>query len=122
MPHCHIAHDTVLEDRVILSNHCSPGGNSHILEGANLGKGVQTHQRVVIGQYAMLGVGAIVVRNILPAATVIENPARFLGTNKVGLERNGFSSEDIESLNTVLKLPPSVIVQKDSLTPSRLLK
>lgn len=45
MPHCHIAHDTLIEDKAILSNHSSPGRYSQILEGANLGKGVHKRTR-----------------------------------------------------------------------------
>lgn len=103
MPHCHVAHDTLMEDGVILSNHCSPGGHTRLLRGANLGKGVQTHQRVVIGQYAMLGIGAVVVRSVLPAVTAVGNPARFLGVNRVGLERNGFSQAEIDAFDQFLR-------------------
>jgi UDP-N-acetylglucosamine acyltransferase len=102
MQHNEIAHDVVIEDGAILSNHCSPGGSAVIMAGANLGKGVQVHQRNVIGQYAMIGVGTVVVRNVLPAATVAGNPARFLGINSIGLERSGFSETDIASLDAVL--------------------
>lgn len=102
MPHCHIPHDVLLEDKVILANHCSPGGHTRILRGANLGKGVQTHPRIVIGQYAMLGVGSVVVRNVLPAVTAAGNPARLLGINRIGLGRNGFSDEEIEGFIRLL--------------------
>ena len=120
MPHCHIAHDTWLEDKVILSNHCSPGGHTRILEGANLGKGVQTHPRTVIGQYAMLGVSAVVIRNVLPAVTAVGNPARYLGVNRIGLERNGFSPEDIEGFERLLGASQGTQLDKSDLTPAAL--
>lgn len=106
MQHCTIAHDVVIEDRVILSNHCSPGGHARILAGANLGKGVQTHQRTVIGQCAMIGVGAVIIRNVVPGATVAGNPARLITVNKVGLERNGYTSDDIEQITSIIMQDP----------------
>ena len=102
MQHNAISHDVVIEDRAILSTHCGPGGHSVIMHGANLGKGVQVHQRNVIGPYTMIGVGTVVVKNILPGATVAGTPARFLSTNRVGLERNGFFDGEIAEFEEIL--------------------
>lgn len=118
MPHCHIPHDVQIEDRVTLSNHSSPGGHVRILRGANIGKGAQIHQRSVIGQYAMIGMGAVVIRNVLPAVTIAGNPARMIGVNKVGLERNGFAENDIESLATLLTGDSDVDFSNYDLTPA----
>lgn len=104
--HCAIAHDVLLEDGVILTNHCSPGGHAKVLAGANLGKGVQTHQRTVIGQCAMIGVGAVIIRHVLPGVTSAGNPGRFLGVNKIGLERHGFDQSDIEQFTEILTSEP----------------
>lgn len=116
--YCAIPHDTIIEDEAILTNHCSPGGHCVIMTGANLGKGVQMHHRNVVGPYAMLGVGTVVVKNILPAATVAGNPARFLGVNRVGLERNGFQEEDIEQFGAILQSGEVVVEDFPRLTPA----
>lgn len=116
MQHCAVAHDVLLEDNVILSNHCSPGGYAKVLKGANLGKGVQTHQRNVIGQYAMLGVGAVVVRNVLPGVTAVGNPAKMLSTNTVGLERAGFDADEVQQMVKLLATEAGSVVDTSSLS------
>jgi UDP-N-acetylglucosamine acyltransferase len=116
MQHCAVAHDVLLEDHVILSNHCSPGGHAKILKGANLGKGVQTHQRNVIGQYTMLGVGAVVIRNVLPAVTAVGNPAKMLTTNTVGLERAGFNADEVQQVVRLLSQPAGQAVDPSALS------
>lgn len=115
--HCAIAHDVLLEDGVILTNHCSPGGHAKVLAGANLGKGVQTHQRTVIGQCAMIGVGAVIIRHVLPGVTTAGNPGRFLGVNKIGLERHGFSQSDIEQFTEILTGDPETSPVERLLNP-----
>lgn len=117
MPHCHIAHDVLLEDRVILANHCSPGGHTRILKGASLGKNVHIHPRTIVGQYAMLGIGSVVIRNVLPAVTAVGNPAQLIGVNSVGLERNGFSSDDIHAFTALLTSSNDTFIDSDVITP-----
>jgi UDP-N-acetylglucosamine acyltransferase len=116
MQHCAVAHDVLLEDNVILSNHCSPGGHAKVLKGANLGKGVQTHQRTVIGQYAMLGVGAVIVRNVLPGVTSVGNPAKMLSTNTFGLERAGFDADEVQQVVKLLTAETGTVIDQSILS------
>lgn len=102
MAHCHVAHDVLLEDSVILANACDTGGHARVLRGANLGKAVQIHPRTIIGQYCMIGMGTIVVKNILPGVTVVGNPAEYLHVNSIGLERNSFSKEQIKEFKNIV--------------------
>lgn len=101
MAHNHIAHDVLLEDNVIMANSCDTGGHARLLRGANLGKAVQIHPRTIIGQYCMIGMGTIVVKNIPPGVTVVGNPARFLHINSVGLKRNSFREEQIREFEMI---------------------
>lgn len=101
MAHSHIAHDVFLEDDVIMSNSCDTGGHARLLQGANLGKAVQVHPRTIIGQFCMIGMGTIVVKNILPGITVVGNPAQYLHINKVGLERHSFSESHIKEFEAI---------------------
>lgn len=90
MAYAHVSHDTVLEDLVTLSNSVQLGGHTRVMQGATIALGAITHQYSVIGAYAMVGMGTIVTKRsiILPGRTYVGNPAREIGVNKVGLERN----------------------------------
>jgi UDP-N-acetylglucosamine acyltransferase len=103
--HCHIPHDSSFEDGLIMANHSSPGGHNRIMEGANFGKFVQSHPRVVIGPFTMLGIGAVVIHNVLPGSTAFGNPARVHGVNRIGLERNGFSESEIRDFADIIETP-----------------
>jgi len=96
----HLSHDSVLEDRVTVSCNVLIGGESYIMEGANLGLGAVLHQYQVIGAYAMLGMGAVVPKktDILPGQIYAGNPAKFLKRNEIGLERNKISAQLLAEL------------------------
>jgi UDP-N-acetylglucosamine acyltransferase len=98
----HIAHDVIVENHAIISIQCGLGGYVRVLQGANIGIGVNIHPRIVIGQYSMIGLGGAVVRHILPGATVVGTPQRYLKPNIIGMERNGLSKLCIQELSSYL--------------------
>ena len=91
----HIGHDCFISDKVTLSCNVLIGGESHIMEGVNMGLGSICHQYSVIGSYAMIGMGGIVTKSsvIKPGEIHVGNPCRFLKMNKIGLERNNIDGE-----------------------------
>lgn len=91
----HIAHDVTIEDHVTTASHCSIGGYSIIMLHANLGMGARIHQRTVVGSWAMIGAGGVVVKHVMPYSTVVGVPAKYLHINRVGLERDGRSDDEI---------------------------
>jgi UDP-N-acetylglucosamine acyltransferase len=94
----HVGHDGVLDDEVTLSANATLAGHVDIGLGANVGLSCAIHQRRVIGPGAMLGMGAVVTRDILPFATAFGAPARVRGVNEVGMSRRGIGAEDIAVL------------------------
>lgn len=96
----HIGHDSIIEDKANLSCNVLIGGHSHIMEGANLGLGAMCHQFLVIGAYAMIGMGGIVVKSsvIQPGEIHVGNPVKFLKENKIGLQRNNIDSNKLLEL------------------------
>lgn len=82
MDRVHVAHDVVIDDDVTVSPGVVFGGHTHVHKGATIGIGASTHQHVTIGAYAMIGMGAVVIRDVPPFAVVVGNPARVLGRNE----------------------------------------
>lgn len=83
---CHITKGVVIEDDVFIG----PGVVTlndklldkglkfpHICKGAKIGGGSVILPGVRIGEYAVLGAGSIVTKDVLPKMTVLGNPARF---------------------------------------------
>jgi UDP-N-acetylglucosamine acyltransferase len=61
------------------------------------------HQRRVVGPGAMVGMGAVVTRDVPPFAKSYGNPARTVGANVVGLERMGVSDEVAHELDSTYR-------------------
>ncbi len=102
MDHCHIAHDVVIAEEVTMSPNVTLGGHTHVLRGATLGIGAMTHQFSTVGAYAMIGMGAVVTRDVPPLCLVAGNPARFRRLNSHALEANGWSSADLRVVDGAL--------------------
>lgn len=85
----HLSHDSVLENMVNVSCNVLIGGESYVMDGANIGLGTIIHQRQVIGSYSMIGMGTVITKaqKIEPGWVFIGCPARPLKVNEIGLKR-----------------------------------
>lgn len=101
----HVAHDCKVGDHVILSHGATLGGHVTIEEWAVVGAGSAVHQFCRVGRHSMIGGYSVITQDVLPFCTTSaprENKA--YGANRIGLERRGFSTEIIESLQTTIRL------------------
>jgi sugar O-acyltransferase (sialic acid O-acetyltransferase NeuD family) len=78
---CSISHDAVLEDFVTLSPGVRVCGWAKVATGAFLGAGATIihgtrHHALMVGAYARVGAGAVVVRDIPANTTAVGVPAR----------------------------------------------
>lgn len=96
----YIAHDCVIGDDSILSAHVSLGGHVILQDKVNLGMGAIIHPRQIIGALSMVGMGCVVTKKsiIKPGHIYAGNPAKELGLNSIGLERNDISQDMLNEL------------------------
>ena len=73
-----IDHDCVLADGVHVSPAAALAGGVTVGHSAWIGIGASVRQLINIGANAVVGAGAVVVKPVLPATTVVGNPARVL--------------------------------------------
>ncbi|MDO4510522.1 MAG: acyl-ACP--UDP-N-acetylglucosamine O-acyltransferase [Bacteroidales bacterium] len=104
MAYCHVAHDCVLHDHIIMSNTVQLAGEVVVEDWAVIGGGALAHQFSHIGAHAMVQGGAIVLKDIPPYAMVGRNPITYAGINVVGLKRRGFTAEQIENISDVYRM------------------
>lgn len=109
MDHCHVAHDVVLAEEVTLSPNVTLGGHTRVHRGATVGIGAMTHQRSTVGAYSMVGMGAVVTKDVPPFVTVVGNPARFHGLNGRGVEAAGLEASDILVTRTGIRWSESAM-------------
>ncbi|SFF30055.1 acyl-[acyl-carrier-protein]--UDP-N-acetylglucosamine O-acyltransferase [Fontimonas thermophila] len=104
MAQVHIAHDCVVGSHTILANGTTLAGHVTIEDWVGLGGYTLVHQFCRIGAHAFTGGGAVVLRDLLPFVIAEGHPARPRGINTKGLERRGFTAQDIEEIKDAYKL------------------
>ncbi len=104
MAYCHIAHDCVVGDGVIMSNNATLAGHVHVGENAVLGGMAGIHQFVRVGAMCMVGGCTKLVKDVPPYMMVDGDPAKIFGPNKIGLERRGVPPETRQALRDAFKI------------------
>ncbi|KMQ52131.1 Acyl-[acyl-carrier-protein]--UDP-N- acetylglucosamine O-acyltransferase [Chitinispirillum alkaliphilum] len=104
MAYCHVAHDCILGDDVTVSNGLAMAGHVEVGSHVTIGGIVPIHQFTRIGDYAMVASVARPFRDVVPYALVGADPTRISGINKVGLERRGFTPEQLRDIKTAYKI------------------
>jgi len=104
MASAHVAHDCQIGNRVILANNAALAGHIVVGDYAFFGGQAAVHQFVRIGQHAMIGGVTGVERDVIPYGMVIGDRARLTGLNIVGLQRRGFSRDEIQALRTAYQM------------------
>ena len=94
----HVAHDCQIGNHVILVNNATLAGHVVVGEYALLGGLCAVHQFVRISRYAMIGGMSGVERDVIPYGQVMGNRARLTGLNIIGMQRRGFSRDEIQRL------------------------
>jgi UDP-N-acetylglucosamine acyltransferase len=94
----HVAHDCQIGNCVVMANNATLAGHVVVEDYAVLGGLCAVHQFVRIGKHAMIGGMSGVERDVIPYGQVMGDRARLCGLNIVGMQRRGFSREDIQGL------------------------
>ena len=87
MPRAHLGHDCWLGDNILLSPGSQIAGHVSIGSRTVIGMGALVHQFSNIGPVAMVGMGCCVRGTVEPCRTVVGEPHRVSGINKVGIKR-----------------------------------
>ena len=93
MAYVHIAHDCVVEDKVILANAVQLAGHSNIGYHAIIGGMTGVHQFCKVGEHSFVGACRVVLQDVPPYILATGDPLKYSGINSVGLRRRNFISE-----------------------------
>jgi UDP-N-acetylglucosamine acyltransferase len=97
MQHCHIAHDCIVGNHVILAGGALVAGHVTVQDRAFISGNCLVHQFVTVGTLAIMQGGSAVSRD-LPPYCVAMNENTICGLNVIGLRRAGFSTADRQEL------------------------
>ncbi|MGB3478537.1 MAG: acyl-ACP--UDP-N-acetylglucosamine O-acyltransferase [bacterium] len=104
MTYVHIAHNIRIGNNNIISSGSQLGGYVELENFVNTGGLVGVHQFCRIGKYAMLGAMSYLNKDIPPYMLARGNPARVFGVNVRGLQLNGFTTQEVETIKTLYRL------------------
>jgi UDP-N-acetylglucosamine acyltransferase len=113
----HVAHDCVLGSRIIMSNGAVLAGHVVVEDHVVIGGYGGIHQFCRLGAYAMLSATAKLVHDLPPFCIADGTPAEVRAINKVGLERNGFTPEQLDRVKQIHR-----ILYRDGLNRSQALE
>ena len=104
MAYCHVAHDCVLHNNIIMSNATQLAGEVEVDDFAIIGGGTLVHQFSHIGSHVMIQGGSKINKDIPPYVIAAREPIAYCGINSVRLNRRGFTPEQIHTIQEAYRL------------------
>ncbi|MBT8233044.1 MAG: acyl-ACP--UDP-N-acetylglucosamine O-acyltransferase [Bacteroidia bacterium] len=104
MAYVHIAHDCHVKNNCIIANAVNLAG--HVIVGEYVGIGGMTaiQQFVNIGDHSYITGGSLVRKNVPPYVKAAREPLSYVGVNRIGLERRGYSLESINRIQNIYRV------------------
>ena len=97
----HIAHDCKIGDHCIMANYVQFAGHVQVEDNVNMGGHSAVHHFATIGKHAFIGGMTRVTADVPPFMVVVAargTRSEVRMVNGVGLQRSGYSNEDINAL------------------------
>ncbi|SPH21287.1 Acyl-[acyl-carrier-protein]--UDP-N-acetylglucosamine O-acyltransferase [Ascidiaceihabitans donghaensis] len=104
MAGCHIAHDAIVGNRVIVVNSAAIAGHCVLEDDVIVGGLAGIHQFVRIGKGAIIGAVTMVTNDVIPYGLVQAPRGELDGLNLVGLKRRGVVRSDITALRAAFQM------------------
>ena len=100
----HVGHDSIVGDNVIFSNNVMLAGHCIVGNYVIIGGGAAVIQFARVGDHAFVGGMSGLENDLIPYGMALGNRAYLSGLNIVGLQRRGFSREQIHDLRRAYRL------------------
>jgi UDP-N-acetylglucosamine acyltransferase len=105
MAYTHIGHDSSIGNHCILANGATLAGHVIVEDYATVGALCPVHQYCRIGRHAFVGGGTTITQDVLPySLTSAKRETHAYGLNRVGLERRGFTREQLRALQHAYRM------------------
>jgi UDP-N-acetylglucosamine acyltransferase len=104
MVYCHVAHDCILSNNIVLANNVQVGGHVTIERNAIVGGSCAIHQFSRIGESSMIGGMTGVLSDVIPFGLSMGNRNQLMGLNLIGLRRSKVSNENIKKIQSAYEM------------------
>ena len=104
MAYCHVAHDCVVGDKIVMSNCATLGGHVELGDWVIMGGLSAVHQHTKVGAHCFIANNAAVTRDVPPYVMAVGQPARPHSINVEGLKRRGFDAAQILNIRRAYRV------------------
>jgi UDP-N-acetylglucosamine acyltransferase len=104
MASSHVAHDCVVGNGCVVANSVALAGHVVVEDFVILGGLSAVHQFTRLGKHALISGGAMVTMDVPPYCTAQGDRAELSGLNLIGLQRHGFSEEQVGRIKEAYKI------------------
>lgn len=105
LSYSHVGHDSQVGNGTLFVNGATLAGHVIVQDFVTVGAFSPVHQFCRLGKYAYIGACTVITQDVLPFSLIVtERETKCFGANTIGLERKGFSSERIKTLQRAFKL------------------
>lgn len=102
MANSHVGHNSQVANHVILANGALLGGHVSVGERAFISGNVAIHQYVRVGQLSIIH-GCSGITQDVPPFSMVTEPNRLCGLNRIGISRAGIPPDDIDALKRLYR-------------------
>ena len=105
LAYSHVGHDCQIGSNTLFVNGATLAGHVTVEDFVTIGAFSPVHQFCRLGRYAYIGASTVITQDVLPFSLIVtERETRCFGPNTIGLERKGFSSDRIRTLEKASRL------------------
>ena len=105
LAYSHVGHDCQIGSNALFVNGATLAGHVTVEDFVTIGAFSPVHQFCRLGRYAYIGASTVITQDVLPFSLIVtERETRCFGPNTIGLERKGFSSDRIRTLEKAFRL------------------
>ena len=104
MAYCHVAHDCILGNAIVMSNNATLGGHVTVEDHAIIGGLSAVHQFARVGEHSFVGGMTGISQDLPPYMLATGNRAGIHGPNVVGLRRMGAPSSTVTAIRQAFRI------------------
>ena len=104
MAYSHIAHDCVVGNQNVFANTAGLAGHVTVGNNVILGAVTLVHQFCSLGDHSFTGLNTLITMDVPAFVKVASNPARLIGLNTVGMQRNNFDNDTVNLIKKAYRI------------------
>ena len=104
MAFSHIAHDCIVGNQNVFANNSALAGHVEVGNNVTLAGYTLVHQFCKLGDLSFTGLNTLITMDVPAFVKVAANPARPIGLNTIGMQRNNFDNDTVNLIKKAYRI------------------